>query len=97
MPYSLRKAPNRDLYWVVNKETTRHLSDMPLPREKAVAQLKALYARENILGYKIPSDKKDMSKSRMEKGSELAKEKMKKVRENRHKKKEEEIDIPASD
>ncbi|NBU34244.1 hypothetical protein EBZ38_10910 [bacterium] len=47
MPYKLRKAPNRDLYWVVNKDTGKKYSNDPLPREKAEAQMKALYASEN--------------------------------------------------
>ena len=43
MPYKLRKAPKRDLYWVV-AEDGRHMSKDPLPRERAVAQMRALYA-----------------------------------------------------
>lgn len=46
MPYKLRKAPNRDLYWVVNKETGKKYSKEPLPYDKAVAQMRALYASE---------------------------------------------------
>jgi carbonic anhydrase len=44
MPYKLRKAPNRDLYWVVTKGTTKKHSKLPLEREKALMQMKALYA-----------------------------------------------------
>lgn len=44
MPYRLRKAPNKDLYWVVNTETGKKHSKEPLPRERAEAQVKALYA-----------------------------------------------------
>lgn len=44
MPYKLRKAPNRDLYWVVNKETGEKYSKEPIPKERAKAQMKALYA-----------------------------------------------------
>ena len=47
MPYKLRKAPNRDLYWVVNKETGKKHSNEPLPLERAKAQMRALYASEN--------------------------------------------------
>lgn len=42
MPYKLRKAPLRDLYWVI-AEDGRHMSKDPLPRERAVAQMRALY------------------------------------------------------
>ena len=44
MPYRLRKAPKKDLYWVVNKDTKQKYSKEPLPKEKAQAQMKALYA-----------------------------------------------------
>ena len=47
MPYALRKAPNRPLYWVINKETKKKYSKEPLPYERAVAQMRALYASEN--------------------------------------------------
>jgi len=43
MPYKLRKAPNRNLYWVVAQDG-RHLSHDPLPRERAMAQMRAAYA-----------------------------------------------------
>ena len=42
MPYKLRKAPKRDLYWVVGIDGTKH-SKEPLPRDRAEAQMKALY------------------------------------------------------
>ena len=47
MPYKLRKAPKRDLYWVVNKETGKKHSNEPLPLERAKAQMRALYAAES--------------------------------------------------
>lgn len=47
MPYKLRKAPGRDLYWVVSKETGRKHSKEPLPKARAEAQMRALYAAEN--------------------------------------------------
>ena len=50
MPYKLRKAPNRDLYWVVNKETGKKHSKDPLPKETAKAQMRALYASESMSG-----------------------------------------------
>lgn len=42
--YKLRKAPRRELYWVVSKEDGRHHSKEPLPLERAKAQMRALYA-----------------------------------------------------
>ncbi len=42
MPYKLRKAPKRDLYWVVGEDGTKH-SKEPIPKERAEAQMKALY------------------------------------------------------
>ena len=44
MPYKLRKAPRRDLYWVVSKDTGMKHSKDPLPKEKAKSQMRALYA-----------------------------------------------------
>jgi site-specific DNA-cytosine methylase len=55
MPYKLRKAPNRDLYWVVNKETGKKHSNEPLPLERAKAQMRALYANEPKTGGQIPT------------------------------------------
>jgi hypothetical protein len=46
MPYKLRKCPNKDLYWVVNKETGQKHSKEGLPKEQAKAQMRALYANE---------------------------------------------------
>jgi hypothetical protein len=43
MPYKLRKAPKRDLYWVI-AEDGRHKSNEPMPLERAKAQMRALYA-----------------------------------------------------
>ena len=51
MPFALRKAPKRDLYWVVNKETGKKHSKEPLPKERASAQMRALYAAEG--GYEM--------------------------------------------
>lgn len=44
MPYKLRKAPRRNLYWVVSKDTGEKHSKDPLPMERAKAQMRALYA-----------------------------------------------------
>jgi len=43
MPYKLRKARGRELYWVVAEDGTKK-SKEPLPLEKAKAQMRALYA-----------------------------------------------------
>lgn len=42
MPYKLRKAPNRDLYWVVTIETGKKHSKQPISMEKAKAQMRIL-------------------------------------------------------
>ena len=41
--YKLRKAPGRDLYWVI-AEDGRHMSKDPLPMAQAESQRRALYA-----------------------------------------------------
>ena len=41
--FKLRKAPKKDLYWVVD-DNNRHYSKDPLPKKKAQQQQKALYA-----------------------------------------------------
>jgi uncharacterized protein YeeX (DUF496 family) len=46
MPYKLRKAPGKELYWVVTKETGAKHSKDPLPKARAEAQMRALYANE---------------------------------------------------
>jgi hypothetical protein len=43
MPYRLRKAPKRNLYWVVGEDGKKH-SKEPIPKEKAEAQMRILYA-----------------------------------------------------
>jgi len=43
MPFKLRKAPRKDLYWVVGPDGKHH-SKEPLPKERAEAQMKALYS-----------------------------------------------------
>lgn len=42
MPYKLRKAPNRNLYWVMTIETKKKHSKDPIPLEKAKAQMRIL-------------------------------------------------------
>ena len=43
MPYFLRKSRGRDLYWVVGEDGKKH-SKEPIPKEKAEAQMRILYA-----------------------------------------------------
>ena len=43
--WRIRKAPNRNLFWVVGEDGT-HMSKEPIPRERAEAQRRALYASE---------------------------------------------------
>ena len=43
MPYKLRKVPKKDLYWVIG-EDGKHHSKEGLPKDKAQAQMRALYA-----------------------------------------------------
>jgi len=50
MPYKLRKAPGKDLYWVVNKETKKKLSKIPMAKEQAMAQMRAVYMNESKSG-----------------------------------------------
>ena len=50
--YKLRKAPNRDLYWVV-AEDGRHMSKDPLPKPRAEAQRRALYAAMKRRGERV--------------------------------------------
>lgn len=50
MGYKLRKAPKRELYWVVNKETGKKHSKDPIPLERAKAQMRALYSAMRMEG-----------------------------------------------
>ena len=45
MPFRLRKAPRRELYWVIGPDGKHHSKD-PIPKERAEAQMRALYAAE---------------------------------------------------
>jgi len=47
MPYKLRKAPKKDLYWVVNNESGKKHSRLPIPKSRAEAQRRAILASEN--------------------------------------------------
>ena len=42
MPYKLRKAPGRELYWVVDDKGKKY-SKEPISKTKADKQLKALH------------------------------------------------------
>lgn len=69
MPYVLRKAPRREAYWVVNQDTGKKHSIDPLPRKKAEAQMRLLYAVEG--GY--PLRKSGGAKGRTASEEELRK------------------------
>jgi len=58
MPYKLRKAPKKDLYWVVNKESGKKYSKEALPKGRAEAQMRALYANETKGGKSYPKPQK---------------------------------------
>ena len=45
MPYKLRKAPKKELYWVIAQDG-KHMSKDPIPKKRAEAQMRALYASE---------------------------------------------------
>jgi hypothetical protein len=49
MPFKIRKAPKKDLYWVVNTANGRKFSNDPIPFENAQGQLRVLerWAEEN--------------------------------------------------
>lgn len=47
MPYALRKAPNRNLYWVVSTLTGKKHSINPIPEERAKKQIRLLRAIEH--------------------------------------------------
>jgi hypothetical protein len=63
MPYKLRKAPKRDLYWVVGADGS-HKSKEPLPKEQAEAQMRALYAAMGREGEKITGGMIDVEEIR---------------------------------
>ena len=56
MPYTLRKAPGVERYWVVNTASGKKHSIDPLPKQRAEAQMRALYAVEN--GYQLRNVKR---------------------------------------
>jgi hypothetical protein len=68
IPYSLRKAPRKNLYWVVNKETGKRYSKNPIPYERASRQRRAIYANEN--GY-ILNRSKSRSRQKSLRGGSL--------------------------
>jgi len=59
MPYKLRKAPKRDLYWVVGEDGKKH-SKEPLPRARAEAQMRALYSAMRKEGGAEPDEDMDL-------------------------------------
>ena len=56
MPFSIIKQKNKNLYYVINRNTKQKYSKKGLPLDHAEAQLRALYANEN--GYKLSPSKK---------------------------------------
>jgi hypothetical protein len=46
MPYTLRKSPGKNMYWVVNKYTGKKYSRKPLSKQVAERQRRAIYASE---------------------------------------------------
>jgi hypothetical protein len=58
MPYKLRKAPKRELYWVVNTDTGKKHSIEPIPRDRAQRQMNLLRGIEHgfkpTKGYRSP-------------------------------------------
>jgi hypothetical protein len=46
MPYTLRKKPLQNLYFIINKDTGKKISKIALPLKKAESQIKAIYASE---------------------------------------------------
>lgn len=69
MPYSLRKAPGQEAFWVVNTESGKRHSIDPLPKSRAEAQMRALYAIEN--GYQLSKSRSRASRSRSRSRSTL--------------------------
>lgn len=47
MPYKLRKAPKKDLYWVITTETGKKHSKEPIPLDKAKSQMRVLESALN--------------------------------------------------
>lgn len=52
MPYKLRKAPGRNLYWVVSVDTGKKHSKDPIPLDSAKAQMRVLI---NAMGEEMPT------------------------------------------
>jgi len=59
MPYKLRKAPKRELYWVVNVETKQKYSKDPIPLNNAKAQMRVLQSamKNEVRGGMRPAGK----------------------------------------
>lgn len=64
MPYNLRKAPKKNLWWVVNADSGKKYSKSPLPRERAESQRRAIYASENGYVLNRSRSKSTASKSK---------------------------------
>lgn len=92
MPYKLRKAPNKSLYWVVSVDTGKKHSKEPIEKEKAEAQMRILMSamkHEDPPSETIKMNRKDVIKEHVEllgvlkegKSSELLKEAKKQEKE----------------
>jgi hypothetical protein len=69
MPWKLRKAPKKDLYWVINKETGKKYSKDPLPKGRAEAQMRALYANVPVEGRGVFDPLKNLYKDIKDRGA----------------------------
>ena len=94
MPYLIRKARGKNLYWVISEDTGKKHSLEPLDLETAEKQLKALYramgqeaSQKDLLKSKALR-RKNPNMSRFQPGTEEAKEWMIRAREGRKKKEE---------
>ena len=61
MPYKLRKAPKRDLYWVVGPDGKKHSKD-PIAKDKAEAQKRVLDAAMGVEAPKRKTPKRGKGK-----------------------------------
>jgi hypothetical protein len=86
MPFRIRKVKNVNLYYVSDFKGKRY-SKEPVSKEEAENQVRALYASE---GKEPPKKKTYPGRVRYPKGSELAFEMMKKCREAKQPKPDEE-------
>ena len=92
MPYKLRKAPKKELYWVITIETGKKHSKLPIPLDKAKAQMRILETTLQggmpmLSAYEMKKRKEEEEKKRAEK-QRAATAKVMKLIANRNKKPE---------